>query len=47
MSIGSCIVVPMPTDGPLIAPITGFRHSKMRSVTSPPPSRCASSWPSA
>ncbi len=47
MSIGSCIVTPTPTAGPLIAPITGFRHSKIRSVTSPPPSRWASSSPSA
>jgi hypothetical protein len=33
MSIGSCIVTPMPTAAPLMAPITGFRLLKMRSVT--------------
>ena len=39
MSIGNCIVTPMPTAAPLIAPITGFRLLNMRSVVSPPPSR--------
>ncbi len=39
MSIGSCIVTPTPTAAPLIAPITGFRLRKIRSVTIPPPSR--------
>ena len=39
MSIGSVIVTPTPTAGPLIAPITGFLLSKIRSETSPPPSR--------
>ena len=29
----------MPTAAPLMAPITGFLQSKMRSVTCPPPSR--------
>ena len=27
MSIGSCMVAPMPTAAPLIAPMTGFRLS--------------------
>ncbi len=40
-SIGSVIVTPTPTAAPLIAAITGFLHSKMRSVTRPPPSRCS------
>ena len=31
-SIGSVIVMPTPTAGPLIAAITGFSDSKMRSV---------------
>ena len=39
MSIGICIVTPMPTAAPLIAPITGLRLLKMRSVVMPPPSR--------
>ena len=39
MSIGSVIVTPTPTAAPLIAAITGFVHSKIRSVSSPPPSR--------
>ncbi len=39
MSIGSVIVTPTPTAAPLIAPITGLVHSKIRSVTRPPPSR--------
>ena len=39
MSIGSVIVTPTPTAGPLIAPITGFLQAKMRSDTRPPPSR--------
>ena len=39
MSIGSVIVMPTPTAGPLIAAITGLTHSKMRSDTMPPPSR--------
>ena len=39
MSIGNVIVTPTPTAGPLIAPITGFLLAKIRSVSSPPPSR--------
>ena len=39
MSIGSVIVTPTPTAGPLIAAITGLVESKIRSVTMPPPSR--------
>src|SRR3954466_4478419 len=39
MSIGSVIVTPTPTAGPLIAPMTGFLQAKIRSETSPPPSR--------
>ncbi len=35
MSIGSVIVMPTPTAGPLIAAITGFSESKMRSVNLP------------
>ena len=50
MSIGSSIVAPMPTAGPFTAAITGLRHSKMRSVMRPPPSRALSwlrsGWPS-
>jgi hypothetical protein len=42
MSIGSSIVAPMPTAGPLTAAITGLRQEKIRSVTRPPPSRAAS-----
>ena len=38
-SIGSVIVTPTPTAGPLIAAITGFVDSKMRSDDAPPPSR--------
>ena len=30
ISIGSCMVTPMPTAAPLIAPMTGFVHWKMR-----------------
>jgi hypothetical protein len=41
-SIASCIVTPTPTAGPFTAAITGFRHSKIRSVSRPPPSRTAS-----
>ena len=40
-SIGSVIVAPTPTAGPLIAAITGFVDSKIRSVSSPPLSRLA------
>ena len=43
MSIGSCIVTPTPTAGPFTAAITGFRHSKIASVSRPPPSRTRSS----
>jgi hypothetical protein len=43
MSIGSVIVMPTPTAGPLIAAITGLVRSKMRSETCPPPSRGISS----
>ena len=39
MSIGRVIVTPTPTAAPLIAPMTGFVHSKIRSDTMPPPSR--------
>ena len=39
MSIAHCIVAPMPTAGPLQAEITGLRHSKIRKVIMPPPSR--------
>ena len=39
MSIGSVMVMPTPTAGPLMAAITGFSDSKMRSVSRPPPSR--------
>ena len=45
MSIGRVIVTPTPTAGPLIAAITGFFDSKIRSVTRPPPSRGTSSAP--
>ena len=38
-SIASVSVIPKPTAGPLMAAITGFVMSKMRSVTIPPPSR--------
>jgi len=43
MSIGRVMVTPTPTAGPLIAAMTGFFASKMRSATRPPPSRCSSS----
>ena len=43
MSIASSMVTPMPTAGPLIAAITGFRHLKIRNVTWPPPSRTCGS----
>ena len=43
MSMASCIVAPMPTAGPFTAAITGLRHSKISSVTRPPPSRMRSS----
>ena len=39
MSIGKVIVTPTPTAAPLIAPITGFKLSKIRRDTNPPPSR--------
>ena len=39
MSIGNVIVTPTPTAAPLMAPITGLVHSKIRSVVRPPPSR--------
>ena len=39
MSIGSVMVMPTPTAGPLIAAITGLVDAKIRSVTCPPPSR--------
>ena len=38
-SIGSVIVAPTPTAGPLIAPITGLVELKIRSVNWPPLSR--------
>ena len=38
-SIGSCIVTPIPTAAPLMAPMIGFRLSNMRRVVVPPPSR--------
>jgi hypothetical protein len=43
ISIGSSMVAPTPTAGPLMAAITGFIDSKMRSDTRPPPSR-TDSW---
>ena len=43
MSIGSVIVIPTPTAGPLMAAITGLVESKIRSVTWPPLSRATSS----
>src|SRR2546428_4225374 len=43
-SIGSVSVMPKPTAGPLMAAISGFFISKMRSVMSPPPSRCSSGF---
>ncbi len=39
MSIGRVMVAPTPTAGPLIAAITGLRHSNRRSDNRPPPSR--------
>ena len=39
MSIGSVIVMPTPTAGPLTAAMTTFRHALMRSTTAPPESR--------
>ena len=42
-SIGSVIVMPTPTAGPLIAAITGFTHWNSRSEMRPPPSRGTSS----
>ena len=39
ISIGNVIVAPTPTAAPLMAAMTGFFNSKMRSETSPPPSR--------
>ena len=41
MSIGSSMLAPTPTAGPLTAAITGFRHANSRNATSPPMSRCA------
>jgi hypothetical protein len=35
------MVMPTPTAGPLMAAMTGFLHSKSRSVRIPPPSRCS------
>jgi hypothetical protein len=43
MAIGSVIVAPTPTAGPLMAAITGFVHSNTRSTKRPPPSRGTSS----
>ena len=43
ISMGSSMVAPTPTAGPLMAAITGFIDSKMRSDTRPPPSR-TDSW---
>jgi hypothetical protein len=42
MSMASVSVAPKPTAGPLMAAITGFLRSKMRSATRPPPSRWSS-----
>ena len=42
MSMASVSVAPKPTAGPLMAAITGFFISKMRSETRPPPSRWSS-----
>ena len=39
MSIGSVIVTPMPTAGPLTAAITGLRHRAMASAVTPPGNR--------
>ena len=39
MSIGNNIVDPTPTAGPFTAAITGLRLLKIRSETTPPPSR--------
>ena len=39
MSMASCMVAPTPTAAPFTAAITGFRLSKMRRVSRPPPSR--------
>ena len=39
LSVGSVVVIPTPTAGPLMAAITGFVASNMRRVASPPPSR--------
>jgi hypothetical protein len=39
MSIGSVSVAPMPTAGPLIAAITGFRSAANGSEATPPASR--------
>ena len=41
MSIGSVIEMPTPTAEPLMAPITGLVQSKIRSTSTPPPSRGA------
>lgn len=38
-SMGSVIVTPTPTAGPLIAPMTGLSERAIRSATVPPPSR--------
>jgi len=38
-SQGRVIVTPTPTDAPLIAAMTSFLQSKMRKLTTPPPSR--------
>ena len=41
MSIGSSMVAPTPTAGPLTAAMTGLSEAKMRSVSRPPESRSA------
>src|SRR5579859_3389416 len=47
MSIGSVIVIPTPTAGPLMAAITGFKQAATRRLTLPPPSRGTPSMVSA
>ena len=39
ISIARVMVAPIPTAGPLIAPMIGLLHLNIRSVTVPPPSR--------
>ena len=39
ISIANVMVAPIPTAGPLIAPMIGLLHLNIRNVTVPPPSR--------